>query len=97
MVPDSPPLPELVLYTRDGCHLCEEARAAIARVLEERTRAGLPRPVVREVDIAADRTLEAAYRERIPVVELGDARIELMVGARRLARLLSRVLDGRAA
>jgi len=97
VAPHSPALPELLLYTREGCHLCEEARAAIARVLEERAQAGLPRPAVREVDIADDPALEAIYRERIPVVELGDARIELAVGTGRLARLIARVLDGRAA
>jgi len=90
----SPALPELVLFTRAGCGLCDEAREAIEVVLDERRRSGRPVPLLREVDIAADPALKEAYGERIPVVTLGDERLELIVGARRLARLMERVLDG---
>jgi len=57
--------PVLVLYGRDGCHLCEEARAAILEL-----RAELPPFRLREVDIESDPALHAAYLERIPVVEV---------------------------
>lgn len=93
----SPAPPELLLFSREGCHLCDEARDAIDLVLDERRRSGRPIPPFREVDIATDPALEAAYRERIPVVALGDEHLELVIGARRLARLMERVLDGVAA
>ena len=50
----------LVLYTRDGCHLCDEARAVLLRI-------GHP---FEEVDIEADPELHRLYLERIPVVAL---------------------------
>ena len=50
----------LVLYTRDGCHLCDEARIVLERI-------GHP---FEEVDIATDDELHRRYLERIPVIEL---------------------------
>ena len=50
----------VVLYTRDGCHLCDDAKAALARIGVEYA----------EVDIAGDPELTAEYGERIPVVML---------------------------
>jgi glutaredoxin len=50
----------LVLYGREGCHLCDEARTALERV-------GHP---FEEVDIGADDDLLRRYLERIPVVAL---------------------------
>ena len=50
----------LLLYSRPGCHLCDDARAIIERV-------GAP---FREIDITTDDALHAAYLERIPVVVL---------------------------
>lgn len=54
----------ITLYTRDGCHLCEDARAVLDRVREQ-TGEGY-----REVDIAGDPDLTAEYGDRIPVVLL---------------------------
>jgi hypothetical protein len=54
----------IVLYTRAGCHLCDDARAALARV-QLKTGVG-----VVEVDIAGDPDLTAEYGDRIPVVVL---------------------------
>lgn len=57
----SRPLPtDLVLYTRPGCHLCDDARAVL--VAE-----GI---AFEEVDITRDGALEAEYGLAIPVVEL---------------------------
>lgn len=89
----APPLPDLVLYTRSGCHLCEEARASIQSVLEDRAANGLPNPRRVERDIDRDPDLQAAYGMTIPVVELGDRRLDLAVGAGRIRRLLSQALD----
>jgi hypothetical protein len=90
-------LPDLTLYTRDGCSLCNDALEAIDDVLAERGTAGLPVPVLRVVDIAADPALDGAYGDRIPVVAIGGEEIDEVIGRARLARLLSRILDGVAA
>ncbi|MEJ7797494.1 MAG: redox-sensing transcriptional repressor Rex [Solirubrobacteraceae bacterium] len=50
----------LVLLSRPGCHLCDDARAVIARIGEP----------FEEIDITSDDALHAAYLERIPVLAL---------------------------
>ncbi len=87
------PLPELLLYTRPGCHLCDEARAALAALLDERVQAGRPAPTLVERDIETDPALERAYFASIPVVELGERRLELATSVAKLRRLLADVLD----
>ena len=54
-------MPEVVLYGRPDCHLCDEARAAILEF------EGVD---LREVDIESDEELFKAMLERIPVVEV---------------------------
>jgi glutaredoxin len=54
----------VVLYTRPGCHLCDEARAELEGLRAEHGFALVER------DIEADERLRAAYHERVPVVEL---------------------------
>jgi Glutaredoxin-like domain (DUF836). len=87
------PLPDLVLYGRPGCHLCDETRTLLAALLDERTRAGLPIPALVERDIESDPAWRQAYFVSIPVVELGDQRLELATSAAKLRRLLTDVLD----
>jgi hypothetical protein len=59
-------MPEVLLYGRDGCHLCDEAREAL------RAMQGMPPAfALREIDIETDERLHSAYLERIPVVEAG--------------------------
>jgi hypothetical protein len=88
------PLPDLVLYARSGCGLCAEARTLIDALLDERRTAGLPTPRVLERDITSDPELERAFFTTIPVVELGDARLELATSALKLRRLIHDQLDG---
>jgi Glutaredoxin-like domain (DUF836) len=87
------PLPDLVLYTRPGCHLCHEARAAIDLLLADRASRGLAVPRVVERDIDADPDLQRRWFDRIPVVELGEGRLELAIGIGALRRLLAEALD----
>jgi glutaredoxin len=54
----------LTLVTRTQCHLCEEAKPAIARVAE---RAGV---AWREVDVDSDPALLEEYWDRVPVILL---------------------------
>jgi glutaredoxin len=56
---------EVTLYTRPGCHLCEEVKAVIAPLLCEFGA------VLREVDIEKDGILEERYGWDIPVLFIG--------------------------
>ena len=56
---------EVTLYTRPGCHLCEEAKKAIANLLREFGAA------LREVNIENDAALEERYGWDIPVIFIG--------------------------
>jgi Glutaredoxin-like domain (DUF836) len=89
-------LPDLILYARPGCHLCDETRAAIELLLADRRARGLAVPTVVERDIEADPELHRQLLERIPVVELGGARLELATSVARLQRLFADVLDAPA-
>ena len=77
----------VVLYTRPGCHLCDQARAVVAQV------AGPLGVGWREVDITSDAALEARYREQIPVTAVDG--VELSVW-RVDAEQLRTALQGRA-
>jgi len=90
------PLPDLILYGRPECGLCDEARVLIRALLDQRAAAGLPTPIWREVDIESDPVLERALVASIPVVELGDQRLETVTSAAKLRRLLADVLDASA-
>jgi glutaredoxin len=57
--------PEIVVYSRPGCHLCEEALAAILALHEEGYRFAL-----HEIDIESDELLLRRHLEKIPVVEV---------------------------
>ena len=88
-------LPDLLLYTRPGCSLCEEAREAIRLVIEDRAARGLATPVVVERNIDDDAELHQRLFERIPVVEIGNQRVELIVTVGKVRRLLNETLgDG---
>ena len=88
---------ELYLYTRAGCHLCEETRTALVQLLAEREAAGLPSPTLVERDIDTNEVWQRAFMTTIPVVELADRRLELATSPARIRRLLADVLDVPAA
>jgi hypothetical protein len=88
------PLPDLILYGRVDCALCDEARSIIRGLLDRRAAEGRPVPAFVERDIATDPAWERAYVASIPVVELGDRRLETVTSAAKLRRLLDEVLDG---
>jgi glutaredoxin len=76
----------LTLYSRPGCHLCEEMKATVDRVARQ-----VPL-TMHVVDISADAELEARYGLEIPV---------LMVNGKKAAKHrvsedeLTRMLEGR--
>jgi glutaredoxin len=57
---------EVTLYTRPGCHLCEEAKTALAPLLREFGAQ------LREVNIEKDAVLEQRYGWDIPVIFIGS-------------------------
>ena len=66
---------QLVLYSRPGCHLCEQALAELIALHGEGYRFEL-----HEVDIESDEELLRGMLERIPVLELnGEIVAELIV------------------
>ena len=58
------------IYTRPGCHLCDEAKAVIQTV-QDRHRLD-----VRVINIEDDPHLEAAYGMDIPVVFINGKKVE---------------------
>jgi glutaredoxin len=60
---------EVTLYTRSGCHLCDEAKAAMAPILREFGA------TLREVDIDQDAELRERYTNDVPVIFLGPRKI----------------------
>jgi glutaredoxin len=79
----------LTLYSRPGCHLCDEMKAVIARVVGEQA----VDVTLEEVDISTDAELESRYGTEIPV---------LLVNGRKVAKYrvtegeLARMLNDRA-
>jgi hypothetical protein len=59
----------LRLYSRPGCHLCDEMKAVVQRLARR-----IPL-TVDEVDISRSEDLEACYGLDIPVLELEGRRI----------------------
>jgi hypothetical protein len=92
-MPNVPPLPDLIMYARPGCSLCDEAREAIRLVSDDRRERGLLVPELIELNIEDDPELHRRYLERIPVVELGDQRVELIVTVGKLRRLFATTVD----
>jgi Glutaredoxin-like domain (DUF836) len=79
--------PTVVLFGRDGCCLCDEAREVVLRVRAKHPFA------FEERDIECDEALLRAYLERIPVVTIdGREAFELFVDGDELER---RVTDAR--
>jgi glutaredoxin len=62
------PLPVVVLYTRQKCHLCEEAKDLLNKLQSEE-------PFNLEVfDVDADPALRAQFNEDVPVVYIHGRR-----------------------
>jgi len=63
----------IAIYSRPGCHLCEEMKAVVQRVVQ-REHASV---TIDEIDISTDPSLESRYGLEIPV---------LMVEGRKVAK-----------
>ena len=60
---------EVTLYTRPGCHLCEEAKAVMVPLLREFGA------TLREVNIDEDAALRERYGWDVPVIFLGARKV----------------------
>ncbi|MBI2847217.1 MAG: glutaredoxin family protein [Chloroflexi bacterium] len=79
-----------VLYTKEGCHLCAEARARLERLASEFSLR------IEEIDITNDSSLFEKYKESIPVVVLdGEITIVSYVGESRLREAMELLERGR--
>ena len=81
-----PSAPSVILYSREGCHLCDDALAVL--------HAHGLRPTI--VDIDADPALRERYNECVPVVTIeGKERFRGRVNAVLLKRLLDKESAGK--
>lgn len=80
--------PRVELFTRRGCHLCDEAKAELLAL-----RATLPFTLA-EIDVDTDPALQQAYGLLVPVIAVDGRRIsELRLEAAARAEL-RRCLQG---
>jgi glutaredoxin len=74
------PTPRVILYTRQGCHLCDDASSVLARH-------GLP---FEPIDVDQDPALRERYNECVPVVVIdGKERFRGRIDELLLRRLLA--------
>ena len=69
----------VTLYTRRGCHLCDEAKQAIESA---RRRSAFE---YQEFDIDADPKLREIYNEEVPVITIDGARATIEELRRRVS------------
>jgi glutaredoxin len=55
----------VTIYSRPGCHLCDDMKAVVARVARSLPLA------IDEIDISTDPALETSYAAEIPVLMIG--------------------------
>jgi hypothetical protein len=81
---------EVLFYTRQGCHLCDEAWQVVQRAQ------ATYRLAVRQVDVDSDPDLQAAYGLMVPVVCInGRVRFHGRVNPILFERLLRAEATGR--
>ncbi len=74
----------VTLYTRRGCHLCEEAKAVLHTVLPDYAAR------LEEIDIDGDPALHQRFNEQVPVVFIeGRKAFKFRVAAPALRRKLA--------
>lgn len=79
--------PHVTLYTKPGCHLCEEAR-------QEMSAAGIPGEYTfEEVNIEEDEAAYERYKFEIPVIEInGRKAFKYRLTAEEFKRRIRRML-----
>ena len=72
----------VILYTKEGCGLCEEVKAELAEFT-----AVYPHHLT-EIDITLDRELFARYCYTIPIVHIGEVELQAPITVQELASAL---------
>jgi hypothetical protein len=74
----------VTLYSRPGCHLCDEMNAVVAKVARR-----IPMSIG-EIDITTDPALERQYGEEIPVLMIdGSKAAKYRIDEQTLLRILA--------
>jgi len=82
-------LTNLTIYSRPGCHLCEEMKAVVRRV-----SASVPISL-EEIDISGDAELEGLYGLEIPVLLADGKKVaKYRIGDGELLRIVTRRAKG---
>ena len=80
---------QIDIYSRPGCHLCDEAKVIIDRVRKRYSFA------LRVINIEEDPALESAYGTEIPIVFInGSKAFKYHVDERELERKVKRFWKG---
>ena len=79
----------VTLYTRNDCHLCEQAKADLSALQEK-----YPHRLV-EIDIDSDPALQKAYLVEIPVLEVGPYILKSPFDKQKLSMTLGAAGDRR--
>ena len=75
--------PQVTLYTRERCHLCDEVKRQLTLLRQEADFK------IREVNIDESEELRERYNERVPVVAINGREVfDYRLDAKRFLRLL---------
>ena len=76
----------LTIYSRPGCHLCDEMKAVVRRVAKSFP---LTPVTIIEIDISTDRALDERYGAEIPVLLVEGKKVaKYRIGEDELRRVL---------
>jgi glutaredoxin len=76
----------LTIYSRPGCHLCDEMKALVQRVLRGRGEIS-----VEDIDISSDSSLVTLYQLEVPVLMIdGKKAAKYRITEEELTRRLDR-------
>jgi len=76
----------IVIYSRPGCHLCDDAKAVIEKV---RSRYSF---ILKQINIESDPALEQAYGTEIPVITInGNKAFKYRVDEQEFERKVKRL------
>jgi len=76
-----------ILYTRTGCHLCDQAKADL-----DSLQSAVPHRLV-EIDVDSNPDLQKTYGAEVPVVEIGPYKLRPPFGRQELAMTLNAERD----